>query len=1639
MLSQILLFVLTAQVVFGDLVCEEGQNYLRLLMHCRNWCNEQVVTIYSGAEAVYHSPIYVSSVDSDTEVCLPASTNNQYTMNFTDTNSDAWMSGSYLTLYGKYGNIFFKYYQTNLVSEEHPLSLQYAINMNEVWKITNSISGQWTEYSFEDTLWPTETLGSVVNSYPGAQYFRKTFSGMENMASYEVRMNYRFGVIAYVNGEEVYRDNMPSGPVSSDTECSDSYSTLDMRGFLRSGREVRSSSSILAVELHFPDASQTTVDFDAFLALLTPSVLDAPCVLYPYPVTITSSVLGLTASNIFDFNPGTSISMRDSSISTFWFDIEVNSTVIPQVNGIRYESKTSTYNFRRSVFAGMEDDVEHTILTVGDVEMASDEKYNFFSYFNTQVYKQFRLTILDRYNDLCQIHEYMPAICSFDPPATLEFRGHDFVSFVNLEAINVVPVSLDFSNCTLSPELPAGLVFDPSHCSISGVATVTLPNTTFVMTSNALSTPVSGSFSITVNDCTGVIVQLLRIYKSDAAREGFAIYDADTESEIYSVPLNSNQRNNEVWSTLVCLTSSRIRINLLSDQDAWSSDSYLYINAVLDEEAKETLLRVRFDNNLGLSPTYFFNINFPIKNSEEWHYYRNGDVPTDWYLSDTSGWLTGSKGNFESFTNRVQLYKKSFSIDSLTDIPGFMISIQYQFGCAIYVNGVEVFMNGITEVSPTAVVTHNYTAPGFHTVTLPVKTMSIDGEESVSYLQTGQNTIAVALVADSDASTASTFDGLLVLLGSDEFDHAFNYTITSREGQINSSGDPLEHGYNDGFYSSNCGSNSAVVTFDNDRRVWVSSILIQSYYRSQEQFVKSFSVLAKNQEDAEWTELAAFDNLPWSLKGQTKKMWLKNNKPYNQYMFVNFTAVTDCSWRVNRIDLYSDNLAADIPALAYESSSAYLNIEISEVYPNSRMYQEFSSDPALPTGLVICPATGVISGTARVIEAERDYTISAKKATGEAATAVFHLGVVVCTGGKGLITARVRVDNYPAETSYKLLEGRGDSGDIIVDVPTPPIQNGLAYVDRCLDDGLYTFIAVDSYGDGWSSPGGYMLTVDMGEMIFETRMVPRGTAPVQISSTFSSYIPFQTEYSDWQVLKAMIAVNGWTAVDFDDSAWDTVKAADIGVSSYVTTFIRKTFSIPNLEDYQVLNIRARYSGGLIVYFNGNRVGRFNMQEDFDELTFAIIERDSSLFSKFHIVLGLNGATVDKNVLAFEVHRSSEESLDTPVVFDATGVFGVEVCSMVVDSYTDISGSSSTVDFSASFDYNVETYSQLDFQPSSHILWRVENYEGSIFNSYGILSSSSVSGLRFSLRGSKDAGVELMELSSVAAASITERSVMTYDSPANFMPFVYFEWLVETEVSMRIQSFLFYYCKGTGAVCPADGEYPSVAEGQLSPAMCDEGYNGFKYRECDGESLGEVKTDRCVYKIPVNLMYDSAVLELVKDTRVQRVPTYDYIITRFYTDRDLPAGLTLNEQTGAIEGIPTEVSELSTYIITGENSVGAAQTEVLLTVREGHCTLDGYFQTTNVGEEFVFDCTSIGSYVGTQRRRCELGTTDGEWQEITGFCVSIVTIVVLIVVAIIIIVIIILILVRMSKKRKPTKGTRGAKNLKVEKAKIWIVC
>ena len=88
----------------------------------------------------------------------------------------------------------------------------------------------------------------------------------------------------------------------------------------------------------------------------------------------------------------------------------------------------------------------------------------------------------------------------------------------------------------------------------------------------------------------------------------------------------------------------------------------------------------------------------------------------------------------------------------------------------------------------------------------------------------------------------------------------------------------------------------------------------------------------------------------------------------------------------------------------------------------------------------------------------------------------------------------------------------------------------------------------------------------------------------------------------------------------------------------------------------------------------------------------------------------------------------------------------------------------------------------------------------------------------------------------------------------------------------------------------------------------------------------------------------------------------------------------------------------------------------------------------MGKEFVYDCSLQGGFVGTQRRLCVIGETDGEWQEVEGSCVSVITLMLILIVAVLIIIVIILLLVKMpsttSKKKRSKKKLKIVRKPKV---------
>ena len=167
--------LLAIHCIVADELCDTGKTFARFYMVCKNFCNEQSFTVSSGSATIYSSPVFVNFETSDTSDCLTASSDNQYVLTLSDSYGDSWTSGSYLTIYGEYGNAFFKGYLTTNTEDVLTLSMHYPIKRYQAWKMSNQYSADWMQTTFQDSAWSEETMGSVTGSYSGTQYLRNAF------------------------------------------------------------------------------------------------------------------------------------------------------------------------------------------------------------------------------------------------------------------------------------------------------------------------------------------------------------------------------------------------------------------------------------------------------------------------------------------------------------------------------------------------------------------------------------------------------------------------------------------------------------------------------------------------------------------------------------------------------------------------------------------------------------------------------------------------------------------------------------------------------------------------------------------------------------------------------------------------------------------------------------------------------------------------------------------------------------------------------------------------------------------------------------------------------------------------------------------------------------------------------------------------------------------------------------------------------------------------------------------------------------------------------------------------------------------------------------------------------------------------
>ncbi|MDQ5858239.1 MAG: metallophosphoesterase [Acidobacteriota bacterium] len=178
-----------------------------------------------------------------------------------------------------------------LVPAPRPASAAITILVptGSVWKYLDNGTNQgtaWRAAGFADGAWASggAQLGygdgdeaTVVSFGPNASakyvttYFRRAFTVADPsaFAAFGLRLLRDDGAVVYLNGAEVFRNNMPAGAIASTTLASVALGGVDETTFVTASLPVSSlatGTNVLAVEIHQANGTSTDVSFDLELS-----------------------------------------------------------------------------------------------------------------------------------------------------------------------------------------------------------------------------------------------------------------------------------------------------------------------------------------------------------------------------------------------------------------------------------------------------------------------------------------------------------------------------------------------------------------------------------------------------------------------------------------------------------------------------------------------------------------------------------------------------------------------------------------------------------------------------------------------------------------------------------------------------------------------------------------------------------------------------------------------------------------------------------------------------------------------------------------------------------------------------------------------------------------------------------------------------------------------------------------------------------------------------------------------------------------------------------------------------------------------------------------------------------------------------
>lgn len=872
-----------------------------------------------------------------------------------------------------------------------------------------------------------------------------------NHTSYSVRFYTRAGVALYVNNVERYRANIPAGDVNMNTDITGGSSIPSWHTYTGSTTELINGMNTFAFDVvNAASFSNVTCDFDMAVYL---SMSGDGISFTEDAVAESSNENGsYPVSRIIDGDwDSYSLINRANREDQQWVGVKYESNTRRFINKycVTCNPDFSRYDPTEWQLVAANDESNDVsswdiLDTRSNVRFSKRSQRLCYTTNSTAAYNMYRL-VMKANRNIYPVNAF--GVAELELYAVTDTTGAVFeYQMTIIQAYQGLPIPTQTTTApigmvTVTPPLPTGITLDPYTGRISGTPTTTAPSQTYTFTNTIGTNTQTTSIVLTVDMCTDPKRHFfIHVPTSGALGPQLTItvkQGNSTEGAVLSVP--KLPLYEEVYYP-VCMDPDHITVVAAGSVASWG----MYHVEILAEDY----------TIVGYTGYTLGEVYYPfyqVRPNASWKYVY-GSAESNWadpaFVDAT--WGSATPGTLPELSNTAQYYRTTFTLANPNITTTVYYKIRVVSGAIIYINGKEIYRVNMPSGTPTSntlassefITPQTISGSAVLTSDLLVAGNNVVAVENHVLSGSYKNNIFLCTILIADYGTYALLEGTpsadIMNDGSHGYLKAFDYlTSTSYmsgprcENAILQWTYPLGSRYAVNSYSVNshfgaCASrfpSSWAVEGSNDGSSWTMVDYMPDTYSSTGGNTITRSFLANNKFNSYRLRVTGCKNRDMS---EDCEAGLTINEFYMYHNPIDFATVcqgdltfgpaavgsysfascpsgyTGYRRRLCQSDLTFDEIESmctpETPSyLSYPQSSYELTtgMEISSpIVPTVVCYAcTFTSNPSLPTGLVLNAANGAISGTGQNNTQAFYYTITGRNTAGSISS-VLRISVV---------------------------------------------------------------------------------------------------------------------------------------------------------------------------------------------------------------------------------------------------------------------------------------------------------------------------------------------------------------------------------------------------------------------------------------------------------------------------------------------------------------------------------------------------------------------------------------------------------------------------------------------------------------------